>query len=87
MSGNVEEEGFLLVSRSEHTRLIVCPLSHIYVHYKMDKKKRLVELLCMEEVSIPACYMIFGHRCLQNGGFGWQVSHRLRSHTYLIPSR
>lgn len=44
----------VLVSGSEGIFLLVRPALRTYVHYQRPENKNLAELLCSEEVSIPA---------------------------------
>lgn len=42
-------------------------MSHTYAHYPTAKKRRLDELLRLEEVSVPAYYIYIGHGYLYLG--------------------
>lgn len=44
----------VLVPWSENMYRLVCRTSHIYVHYTGNVKKKLAELLHLEEAAIPA---------------------------------
>lgn len=75
----VRSPGFFTpVSGSEAIYLLVCLASHIYVHYLMSEKKKLVELLCLEGVTILVYSVFLGHGCLQHERCGWQNSHIVR---------
>lgn len=45
---------FFQVSRSEIIYLLACPTSHTYVHFPMSAYKKPTELLCLEQLFIPA---------------------------------
>lgn len=85
-SGNIEDHGFfILFPRSEAICLSVYPAIHFSMHYPMDEKKRLAELLRLQEVAIPALSVLVDYGYLPHGGRGWWGSPTLQYHTYIIP--
>lgn len=75
---------FVMVSESEDICLFVCSASHTHGHYSMDEKKKLVELLHLKEVTIPAFSIFVGYGYFQHVGYGWRNSHSQCYHTFLI---
>lgn len=85
--GKVEAQGFPCYFKVWSCILSVCPASHIYMHYPMLEKNRLVELLYLTEVAITAYLFFAAHEYLHYREYGWRSSCSLRYHSYLIPSR
>lgn len=65
---------FVLFSGPETIYLLVWPASHICLHYLMCEKKKLVKLLRLEGVAIPAYSVFIGERYTQPGGNGCRGS-------------
>lgn len=74
----------MLVSGSEAKGLLDCPSLHIYVHSQISVKKKLVELLLLSSITIPADSIFFAHVYLLLGASGWQGLCRLQYRTCLI---
>lgn len=77
---------FGLVSRSKGIYLLIYPAPHNYAHYPMSKKKKLAELLSLEEVTIPGYFVSIGHVYLQHARWGWRDFHSLQYHAERILS-
>lgn len=76
----------MLVSGSEAVCLLVRPVLITLVHYLITEKRKLDELLRLEEVTIKVYYVFIGHGYLQHGEFGWKGFHSLRYYSQFIPS-
>ena len=84
---------FFIVTGPEKASLHVCPGSHRYVFYHESRRRLLAEILEMEEIQIPKFSLFIGHGYLQHAGVGWRdpegesgPGHRIRYHTYIVPS-
>lgn len=51
---------------SEAVCLILCLVSHTYLHYLTVEKKDLAMLLRLEEVTFPAYFVFFGKRYIMH---------------------
>lgn len=63
---------------------LVFSVTYTNVHYPIFGKKRLAELLYLEDVANSGYSFFVGHEYLQHGGFGWRDSHSFCYHTCLI---
>lgn len=66
--------------------LLACPVSHTYVNYPVQEKKKLSNLLQTKEVEISQFSVFLGNGYLQHAIYDWRGYHGLRSRTYLIPA-
>lgn len=65
---------FVLVSVTEPISLLLFPASHTYMHYAMAHKKKLVELLHVEDVRISAfLYFSCTGPCSMNMWMAWLI--------------
>lgn len=71
------QETFILVSRSEDICVIIFPALHAYVHYPVDEKKKLTELLSVEKVAVSAFSIFVAHVYVQHGCSDCWCSHSL----------
>lgn len=57
---------FVLSSMSEALRLFISRASHTFEYNPMSVKKNLVDLLRLEELTLPTYSVLVGHGLLQN---------------------
>lgn len=75
---------FVLVSASMNTGSLVCPASHNYMLYSVDEKRKLVEVLHLEEVAIPALPIFVVYWYPEQGRRRWRGSRSLLYHNCVI---
>lgn len=63
--------------------MLVCHVSHIHMQYSMAEKKKIAELLHLEEKRIPA-FLLLSNGYLHHPRCAWHDSYCLRYHTSLI---
>lgn len=67
-----------LASGTDPISRLKFPASCIYTHYPLAEKKRLAELLRVEELRILSFSAFVRSRYLQHARYGWHGSHNVR---------